>query len=317
MVSIIIPTFNAGKTLQASLDSVLGQDYRDFEVLIMDGVSRDGTLAIAGEAARLDPRVRIVSSPDKGVYDAMNKGIQESRGKWLYFLGSDDFLSHPGILYSIFMQAAPNHFDLIYGNVVSPSYKGLYDGEFNLDKLLLRNISHQAIFYRRSIFDYAPAYNLRYKGYADWDLNIRLFTDNRTRISYVGGTIARFGPGGLSSRHDVPFLQEVLFPESVRRLQQTGLRRLRSILFYDHWWRLLRNANFRNSDGGRNPGALPDTGPIRNTSPLRAYAPIPRPIAAMASWQERCSPRLLKIGICSKIIMFASYLSNLLTGALK
>ncbi|HTI93697.1 MAG TPA: glycosyltransferase family 2 protein [Puia sp.] len=292
-LTIIIPTFNAEKTLKASLDSVLGQDYQDFEVLIMDGVSLDNTLAIAREAARLDPRVRIVSAPDKGVYDAMNKGIQESRGKWLYFLGSDDCLSHPGILSSIFRQAAPNHFDLIYGNVVSPSYKGLYDGEFDLDKLLLRNISHQAIFYRRSIFDHAPAYNLRYKGYADWDLNIRLFTDNRTRISYIGGTIARFGPGGISSRHDVAFLQEVLFPESIRRLQQTGLHPLRSVLRYDWWWRLLRNAEFA-------PG-VPG---------------IPAPVARMFAWQQKMPRRLLKNGIFSKICMFASYLSHRLTGAL-
>ncbi len=306
-LTIIIPTFNAEKTLQASLDSVLCQDYRDFEVLIMDGVSRDGTLAIAGEAARLDPRVRIVSSPDKGVYDAMNKGIQESRGKWLYFLGSDDFLYDPAILSSIFMQAAPDHFDLIYGNVVSPSYKGLYDGEFDLDKLLLRNISHQAIFYQRGIFDYAPAYNIRYKGYADWDLNIRLFTDNRTRISYVGGTIARFGPGGLSSRHDVAFLQEVLFPESVRRLQQTGLRPLRSILRYDWWWRLLRNAEF-------GPGMLPAAPAALPITP--GVAAIPTPVARMFAWQQKMPRRLLKTGIFSKICMFASYLSHRLTGAL-
>jgi len=329
-LTIIIPTFRAEKTLQASLDSVLQQDFRDLEVLIMDGGSSDGTAAIAQKAAAQDARVRFLSEPDKGVYDAMNKGISQARGTWIYFLGSDDFLYDPTVLTKIF--TAPGHSatdssrsipgpldshddaDFLYGNVVSPSYKGEYDGEFGLAKLLSRNISHQAIFYRRTLFDIHPAYNLRYKGYADWDLNIRLFLDNGVRIRYIGGIIARFGPDGLSSRHDTPFLREVLFPERLRLLQQTGLRTLRPILAYDEWWRLLRNAEFP----GRTALETYAASLTGTTTPaLPPGAALPRPIARMASWQEKLPRGLLKIGICSKIIMFASYLSNLLTGSLK
>lgn len=296
-LTIIIPTFQAEKTLQASLDSVLGQDFQDLEVLVMDGGSRDGTTAIVRQAALRDSRIRLISEPDKGVYDAMNKGIREAHGTWLYFLGSDDFLYDPKVFSAAFAFAGHDEADFLYGNVVSPSYKGVYDGQFDIAKLLLRNISHQAIFYRRTIFERIPAYNLRYKGYADWDLNIRIFMDKNVRVRYIGGTIARFGPDGLSSRHDILFLREVLFPAKLRLLQETGLRALRPVLAYDEWWRLLRNAEFRDA------ADLP--------------VHIPAPVARMAAWQRNIPRGLLKTGFCSKILMFASYLSQLLTGALQ
>jgi len=102
LLTIVIPTFRAERTLQASLDSVLGQDLRDLEVLIMDGGSQDGTNAIALAAAASDPRVYFFSEPDKGVYDAMNKGIARARGAWIYFLGSDDVLHNSKVLTSVF-----------------------------------------------------------------------------------------------------------------------------------------------------------------------------------------------------------------------
>jgi len=300
-LSIIIPTFEAEKTLGASLDSLLSQDFGDWELLIMDGVSADDTLAIAAAVAAKDPRIRVLSDPDKGVYDAMNKGIAEARGEWLFFLGSDDFLYDAHVLSAVFARPDAGNADFLYGNVVSPSYRGIYDGEFDFAKLLRRNISHQAIFYRRTLFDRIPAYNLRYKGYADWDLNIRLFLDAGVRVRYIGGIIARFGPGGLSSRHDVPFLQEVLFPQRLGLLSRTGLRVMRSITVYDEWWRLLRNAEFTD---------------LRAMEGHAREALVPRPIVQMAAWQEKIPRRLLKTGICSKILMFASYSRHLLTGAL-
>ena len=120
-ITIIIPTFRAAKTLRATLDSVLCQDFRDFEVLVLDGGSDDGTAAIVDQAA--DDRIRFVSQRDKGVYDAMNKGIAAARGVWLYFLGADDLLYAPGVLSSIFSAGARSHedADFLYGDVVSPS----------------------------------------------------------------------------------------------------------------------------------------------------------------------------------------------------
>ena len=99
-VSIIIPTCNSAKTLSRCLDSVISQSFTDWEVLMKDGVSNDDTIIIA--SSYQDSRIRIYSEPDKGIYDAMNKGIDKAQGEWLYFLGSDDWLLNNCVLEEIF-----------------------------------------------------------------------------------------------------------------------------------------------------------------------------------------------------------------------
>jgi glycosyltransferase involved in cell wall biosynthesis len=299
-VTIIIPTLKAESTLETSLQSVLSQQYGDFEVLIMDSVSQDGTLAIARDYAARDERIRIWSEPDQGVYDAMNKGIDKALGEWVLFLGSDDRLYDEKVLTSFFAVPGLQGFDLVYGNVVSPSYKGVYDGAFTLEKLLSRNLPHQAIFYRRTVFGLIGQYVIRYKGYADWDLNIRCFRDSRIRIRYIDLLVAFFGAAGISSRHDVAFLREVMIPEQLRAFAN-GPRRLRSIRIYDEWWRLLRNAGIRDQ---------------RMLKECSSGEPIPGAVARMTTWQKMMPATLLKMGVFSKIIMFFNYISNFLTASL-
>ena len=300
-LSIIIPTRQAERTLKVALDSILEQSFANLEILVMDSVSTDNTLAIAREAADGDGRVLVFSEPDKGVYDAMNKGIQRARGEWVYFLGSDDRLHDEKVLKDVFSLPDKDGYDLLYGNVVGPSYRGAYDGVFTYEKLLIRNVSHQACFYRRSLFVRLGDYKLRYRAYADWEFNIRCFSDPRVRIRFVDRVIASFGPGGLSSRHDVPFLKEALFPAKLRMLAVMGTSALRKLAVYDEWWRLLRNAEFRG------PGTM---------EPVAGGIPIPKAITGMAAWQKNISLKTLRIGVCSKLCMFASYSRHLLTGAI-
>lgn len=299
-LTIIIPALQAAGTLRASLESVLGQDFRNYEVLIMDGVSRDGTLDIAAEYCARDERLRLYSEPDKGVYDAMNKGIQRARGEWILFLGSDDKLHDPRVLTIFAGTPGLETLDMVYGNVVSPSYKGVYDGEFDLRKLLHRNMPHQAIFHKRSLFARMGGYTIRYRGYADWDFNIRCFKETGIRKRYIDLVVAYFGADGVSSRHDVPFLQEVMIPEQLRLLAtEPGL--LRSVTAFDEWWRLLRNAG------------------VRDLTSLEKYArglAIPRGLVRMARWQQRIAVKWLRMGAVSKTLMFVNYLSNCLTASL-
>lgn len=299
-LTIIIPTLQAERTLGEALDSVLVQEFGDLEVLIMDSVSRDRTLEIGGVYARRDPRVRIISEPDKGIYDAMNKGIGAARGEWILFLGSDDRLHDPQVLKTFAATPGLDTLDMVYGNVVSPSYKGVYDGEFDLPKLLCRNMPHQAIFHKRSLFGSIGGYTIHYRGYADWDFNIRCFRDSRVRKKYIDLVVAYFGADGVSSRHDVPFLLEVMVPEQLRLLTEDP-RLLRSLTAFDQWWRLLRNAG------------------IRDRAALEARAKgfaVPRPLVCMVRWQKRIPVRFLRMGALSKTLMFVNYLCNFLTGSL-
>ena len=146
-LSIIIPTYNSASVLPKALDSIVGQTFGDWEVLIMDGVSTDDTLKVA--QSYNDSRIRINSEPDKGIYDAMNKGIGKARGEWLYFLGSDDWLLNDNVLHDVFAQDADSY-DVVYGEVEAPHLASNHSGEWTL-QTIDRNRCHQAILYRRQV----------------------------------------------------------------------------------------------------------------------------------------------------------------------
>ncbi len=207
-LSIIIPTYNSGATLFTTLESIKDQTFKDLEVLIMDGVSTDNTLKIAQNFKSNFQAFTVISEPDKGIYDAMNKGIKLAHGEWLYFMGSDDSLYNSQILEKIFtLQAAKTH-EVIYGNVQSKRFEHPYDGEFSYYKLATKNICHQSIFFRKSVFRKIGKFNLKYKVWADWDHNIRWFYSSLIEKYYTDEIIANYADGGLSSlNEDVLFIK--------------------------------------------------------------------------------------------------------------
>lgn len=292
LISVITVVYNGAATLEATLRSVLEQTYPHVEYILVDGGSTDGTLQLID---RYKTRIAAwTSEPDRGVYDAMNKGLQMATGDWVYFLGSDDRLQDKEVLKNVFSDPANLDFDLLYGDVTSPSYKGLYDGPFTFEKLLSRNISHQAIFYKRQGFETVGEYDLHFRMHADWDLNIRWFRTPGMRMKYVGRHIADFGAEGLSSGHDVPLIREVLIPERLRLLNRPG--RKPSLKQYDEWWRMLRNAG------------------IRDYASLEAAAgsqEIPGAVKSMLTWQQKLPRWILKIGPFSKSMMLINYVINM------
>jgi hypothetical protein len=218
-----------------------------------------------------------------------------AEGEWLYFLGSDDTFQDSGVLASFFGGADAGglaELDLVYGDVLSPSYKGRYDGEFNYEKLLSRNLSHQAAFYKKSLFTRLGDYDQHYRMHADWDFNLRCFSDAAVRTRYTGVLVASFGAEGISAGHDLAFLRERLIPAKLRWLEQTGIRTLRDLRLYDEWWRFLRNAGFRN------------------------HTPLPAALQRMLRWQRVLPEKVLKSGVISKCWMFASYLINRVTASI-
>ena len=204
LFSIIIPTFNSAATLQSCLQSVMEQEWRDFEIILVDGLSTDDTLAIARSFN--DARLRIFSEKDRGIYDAMNKGIVKAKGGWLIFLGSDDRLYSVQTLREVSLQLGDE--DVVYGNVYSTRFGGLYDGEFNQSKILEKNICHQAIFFRRSLFSRTGNFDLRFESHADWDHNIKWFLDRSVKRKYIPDVISHYADGGFSSTSsDQSFVQ--------------------------------------------------------------------------------------------------------------
>jgi glycosyltransferase involved in cell wall biosynthesis len=198
--SIIIPTFNSAKTLSLALESLVRQSFTDFDILIMDGLSSDATMEIA--RSYNDKRIKISSEKDNGIYDAMNKGIKLAKGDWVYFLGSDDRLFDSNVLQQISSEIISNNYNIIYGDVMIKGETGwakdgqIYDGEFSLPKLIEQNICHQAIFYKKTVFETCGIFNSEYNICADWDLNLRLWAIYS--FHYIKTTVAVF-KGGNSS----------------------------------------------------------------------------------------------------------------------
>jgi glycosyltransferase involved in cell wall biosynthesis len=192
-LSIIIPTFNSEKVLAAAIQSVLSQSFTDFEVLIIDGISTDDTLNIAKNYA--DSRIKIFSEKDKGIYDAMNKGIERASGEWLYFLGSDDVLFSPQSLENVFGKYYLSDTKIVYGNVQFKLNKAIYDKKFSYFKLYDKNICHQAIFYRKQVFKQVGKYQTQYKALADWVFNMKCFSLQIPKL-YVNELIAIYNEDG-------------------------------------------------------------------------------------------------------------------------
>jgi glycosyltransferase involved in cell wall biosynthesis len=205
-ISIIIPSYNQVGTIETALCSVLEQDYPKVECIVIDGGSTDGSVEIIQRYA--EQLAFWVSEPDKGIYDAMNKGIEKATGEFLLFLGTDDKLLSC-VLREVFAlgRAAEAHF--IYGNYRSGEHYAPKRPVLNFATLYAQNTCHQAIFYQASLFQKLGNYNTRYSIYADWDFNLRCFAWPNLKVHYADVCICDFGYGGVSSlREDKLFLEE-------------------------------------------------------------------------------------------------------------
>lgn len=195
--TVIIPTFNAGALIARCLDSVLCQPAELTEVIVVDGASRDNTLDVVKDYAARHPQLRWVSAPDQGIYDAMNKGAALATGDWLFFLGADDAL-HDADTLTRLQPHLSAELDFVYGDIFRVSRQRREGGVVDRDRLLVQNICHQAVFYRRAFYEQVGRYKLDYRIYADWDFNIRCYAAN-ARTAYVAMLISRYDGGGFSS----------------------------------------------------------------------------------------------------------------------
>jgi glycosyltransferase involved in cell wall biosynthesis len=227
--SIIIPTLNSAATLDAALESIACQDCRDFEVIVSDGVSTDGTLETASRYQARLTALTILSRPDDGVYDAINRAIAVARGRWVYVLGSDDRLHAPGVLSRFRDELASSLEPLVYGDVIVRGWTPFgvdgarYDGEFTLERLATRNICQQAMFYRRELFDRMGGFEQRYRVVADWHFGLRAFARHPTR--WVDAVVCDFAGGGLSSREADPVFAREYPDVLLQILMASPLRR--------------------------------------------------------------------------------------------
>ncbi len=199
MVTIITPSYNSAATIEACLKSVALQTYPNKEHVIIDAASKDDTIAVVKRYQALYPHIRYISEQDKGVWDAMNKGIDLSRGEWLYFMGGDDALYSDSILAKVFEKNDVGDYDVVYGNIQHLNAGTQFDNEFTVKLLARFNIAHQAIFYRKTLFDKIGKYSLDYKACSDYAINIKWFGNETVRRKYLKDIICVYNETGMSS----------------------------------------------------------------------------------------------------------------------
>jgi glycosyltransferase involved in cell wall biosynthesis len=208
-LTVVIATYQAEAYIARCLDSVRAQRFQEYEVWVIDGGSRDRTVEIVRERAAVDARIQCVSERDRGVYDAMNKGVARARGAWIFFLGADDRFAHPDALSDLAPHLDESTVDFVHADIVWRNDGWgrdgtVYGGEIAKAELLEKNFCHQGVFYARSLFERHGGYHLDYRVLADWEFNIRVFDHARRR--YVKLLVAEVFGGGLSqSAHDYAF----------------------------------------------------------------------------------------------------------------
>ena len=198
-LSIVTVNLNHAEGLRRTAESVIGQTFRDFEFIVIDGGSTDGSrAAIEVHADRI---AYWVSEPDGGIYAAMNKGLRRAGGTYVYFLNSGDRLHAPDVLDRIFGTATPDE-DLLYGDVVRPDKTGALSMRRHPDVLTVAafwrfGVCQQAIFYKRELFGRLGGFDERLRIAGDWDFALRVLMARGTCrhlpfpvVSYEGGGIS-------------------------------------------------------------------------------------------------------------------------------
>jgi glycosyltransferase involved in cell wall biosynthesis len=199
-LSIITVNLNNLGGLQSTLSSVWQQRWQDFEIIVIDGGSTDGSVDYIKEFE--DKITYWVSEPDAGIYDAMNKGIEKARGEYLYFLNSGDALYSEDILNQIFSHSIIE--DILYGNTQYvtngiPNSKFIAPNALSAEVLLDHTLNHQSVFFNRRLFE-NNRYNTNYKYLADWVFYTNAVVFGKASFKYIDLTIVNYDLGGFSSR---------------------------------------------------------------------------------------------------------------------
>ncbi len=213
LFAIITATYNAQDTIGRTLESVDSQTCTDYEHLIVDGASRDATIDIV--RAHENPLRSFISERDGGLYDAMNKGISATRGRYLIFLNAGDKFHSPDTLETLKQSVLKNNLPgIIYGQTLVVDNDGSPLGPRHLsapEDLTLKSFSkgmlvcHQAFIPLRKITGF---YNLSYRFSADYEWCIRCLQHSRKNIGLTDTYLVDYLSEGLTTRNKIPSLKE-------------------------------------------------------------------------------------------------------------
>lgn len=204
-VSIITISFNSAQTIEDTILSVIQQDYSNIEYIIVDGASKDGTLDIVKKYA--DKIARVVSEKDKGIYDAMNKGISMATGEVIGILNSDDFYADNMVISDVVAKLQESAAEACYADLVYVN-RGQSDNIIRTWKsgpykpgLFLRGWMppHPTFFVKKKCYDEFGTYTLKLSSAADYELMLRFIHKHKISVAYLPRVITKMRAGGQSN----------------------------------------------------------------------------------------------------------------------
>lgn len=198
--SIITVNLNNASDLQRTMDSIYQQTYTDYEYIVMDGGSTDGSKELIEKNA--DKLNYWISEKDNGVYHAMNKGIENAKGDYLLFLNSGDYLIHEKILHEVIHELDGT--GIVYGNIFfimsdSKSWTGVYPGTLSFQHFVEGSLPHPSSFIKRTVFEKVGLYDESLKIVADWKFFLNAICSHNVSYKHIDKTISVFYHDGLSS----------------------------------------------------------------------------------------------------------------------
>ena len=203
LISIITVCYNIKDEIEQTCKSILSQTFQDYEWIVIDGGSTDGTVEILNKYKN---KISIfISEKDSGIYNAMNKGIKLASGIWLNFMNGGDSFIHKNILKEVFSKQYGSA-DILYGKSVhkKQNHKTIssYPNKLNKQFFMHSNINHQNTFIKRELFYLYGLYDEQYKIAADWEKWI-IFAKKGLHFHYLNHPIAIFDGNGISSNTSI------------------------------------------------------------------------------------------------------------------
>lgn len=236
-ISVITVCFNSAETIADTLKSIVNQTHEDIEQIVVDGGSNDSTLALVRDQAL--PGVIVISEPDKGIYDAMNKGIAVATGDVIGFINSDDFYPSPGVLAVVASAFEFSGADCCYGDLcyvqqedVSKIVRFWRSSPFASGKFSRGWCPpHPTFFVRREVYERLGGFDLSFKIGVDIELMARYLEVGRISNHYIPKVLVHMRMGGTSNRSLSNIVKQNL--EIRRGFLALGLE--------FSWWRFMGN----------------------------------------------------------------------------
>lgn len=199
LFSIITVCFNSAKTIERTIQSVLRQDFKEYEYILVDGGSGDGTVNIIRQYEPLfEGRMRWISQPDQGIYDAMNKGIGMAKGELIGMVNSDDYYEKDALL-KVSQAYKGEEYNVIYGLLRTLSEgKEVMVYLKNHEFLNQDMIAHPACFVTKKVYDKYGGYSLEYPYSADYEFMLRIKEQKEIRFTEIYDILSNFTLDGAS-----------------------------------------------------------------------------------------------------------------------